>query len=144
MTLSMRSLELITFSRFTFDANRRSIYVGSVDYSVTEDELKEFFAACGTVLRVTIAKNHVTNHPMVGAPVTQGKGCSMLKRTHMLDLCSRSPRLDCVPLTPSLLLCISVFVLSSLPPRARFPRAAHPLTARRVTRMLSFRTRRRW
>ncbi|KAL1503782.1 hypothetical protein AB1Y20_012250 [Prymnesium parvum] len=36
------------------EADARSIYVGSVDYSATPEELQEHFAACGTINRVTI------------------------------------------------------------------------------------------
>jgi len=36
------------------EADSRSIYVGSVDYSATPEELQEHFAECGTVNRVTI------------------------------------------------------------------------------------------
>jgi RNA recognition motif-containing protein len=42
----------------------RSIYVGSVDYSSTDDELKEHFKGCGTINRVTIRKDKVTGKPM--------------------------------------------------------------------------------
>lgn len=38
----------------TAEADGRSIYVGSVDYSATPEELQEHFAGCGTVNRVTI------------------------------------------------------------------------------------------
>merc|ERR1719460_1291602 len=36
------------------EADGRSVYVGSVDYSATPEELQEHFASCGTVNRVTI------------------------------------------------------------------------------------------
>eukprot|EP01096_Ripella_sp_DP13-Kostka_P005687 TRINITY_DN1973_c0_g1_i1.p1 TRINITY_DN1973_c0_g1~~TRINITY_DN1973_c0_g1_i1.p1 ORF type:complete len:173 (+),score=82.43 TRINITY_DN1973_c0_g1_i1:30-521(+) len=36
------------------DADRRSIYVGNVDYVTTEEELKYHFQNCGIVNRVTI------------------------------------------------------------------------------------------
>jgi len=41
----------------------RSIYVGSVDYSTTNDELKEFFKSCGTVNRVTIGTDKWSGQP---------------------------------------------------------------------------------
>ena len=34
--------------------DERSIYVGNVDYSTTNEELQAFFASCGPVVRVTI------------------------------------------------------------------------------------------
>uniref|UniRef100_A0A7S3F491 RRM domain-containing protein n=1 Tax=Haptolina ericina TaxID=156174 RepID=A0A7S3F491_9EUKA len=36
------------------EADARSVYVGSVDYSATPEELQEHFAGCGIVNRVTI------------------------------------------------------------------------------------------
>ncbi|OSX78018.1 hypothetical protein BU14_0125s0006 [Porphyra umbilicalis] len=47
----------------TTDADARSIYVGSVDYSATPEELQAHFADCGTVNRVTILCNKFTGHP---------------------------------------------------------------------------------
>ena len=35
-------------------ADSRSVYIGSVDYSVTPEELQAHFQGCGTVNRVTI------------------------------------------------------------------------------------------
>ena len=43
------------------EADGRSIYVGSVDYSATPEELQEHFAACGTVNRVTILCDRFRN-----------------------------------------------------------------------------------
>lgn len=45
----------------TVDA--RSIFVGNVDYSTTNDELKDFFKSCGTVNRVTINVDKWTGQP---------------------------------------------------------------------------------
>eukprot|EP01083_Nonionella_stella_P091623 256221_1 len=36
------------------EVDKRSIYVGGVDYQVTPEELQSFFQSCGTVNRVTI------------------------------------------------------------------------------------------
>ena len=36
------------------EADTRSIYVGNVDYSSTQENLQEFFSQCGSVIRVTI------------------------------------------------------------------------------------------
>jgi RNA recognition motif-containing protein len=61
----------------------RSIYVGNVDYATTNDDLKEFFKACGTVNRVTIGMNKFTGEP---------KGCvsvrAALPLSCALILCS--------------------------------------------------------
>ena len=40
------------------ELDARSIYVGNVDYSTKEDELKDFFKTCGEVERVTIPRDN--------------------------------------------------------------------------------------
>ena len=40
-----------------------SIYIGNLDYSATEADLKNAFICCGDILRVTIIKNMKTGHP---------------------------------------------------------------------------------
>ncbi|XP_051565292.1 embryonic polyadenylate-binding protein 2 [Myxocyprinus asiaticus] len=45
------------------DADKRSIYVGNVDYGATADELEIYFNVCGHVNRVTIPYNRFTGHP---------------------------------------------------------------------------------
>ncbi|KAG1941403.1 embryonic polyadenylate-binding protein [Pimephales promelas] len=45
------------------DSDRRSIYVGNVDYGSTADELEMYFNGCGHVNRVTIPYNRFTGHP---------------------------------------------------------------------------------
>ena len=40
-----------------------SIYIGNVDYSATEEELRNAFIGCGDIVRVTIIKNMRTGHP---------------------------------------------------------------------------------
>lgn len=45
----------------TSEADARSIYVGSVDYSATPEELQQLFQGCGTVNRVTILTDQFGN-----------------------------------------------------------------------------------
>lgn len=45
------------------DHDSLSIYIGNVDYSATENELRETFLDCGDIVRVTIIKNMKTGHP---------------------------------------------------------------------------------
>jgi len=45
------------------EVDSRSIYVGNVDYSANPEELKEHFASCGTINRVTILCDKFTGHP---------------------------------------------------------------------------------
>ena len=42
----------------------RSIYVKNVEYRTQPGELKEHFANCGTITRVTVFKDPVTGHPL--------------------------------------------------------------------------------
>lgn len=45
------------------EQDSRSIHVAQVDYTVTEDELKQLFEACGPVNRATILKDRFTGQP---------------------------------------------------------------------------------
>lgn len=45
------------------DHDALSIYIGNVDYSATEEELRSTFISCGEIIRVTIIKNMKTGHP---------------------------------------------------------------------------------
>lgn len=45
------------------DVDARSVFVGNVDYGATPEEVQAHFAACGTILRVTILCDKVTGHP---------------------------------------------------------------------------------
>jgi polyadenylate-binding protein 2 len=46
------------------DCDARSIYVKNVDYKTEVAELKEHFASCGQVARVTLFRDQVTGHPL--------------------------------------------------------------------------------
>ncbi|PHJ24947.1 rna recognition motif-containing protein [Cystoisospora suis] len=45
------------------EVDRRSVYVGNVDYSSTPAELQEHFKSCGTINRITIMVDKYTGHP---------------------------------------------------------------------------------
>jgi polyadenylate-binding protein 2 len=45
------------------DVDARSVFVGNVDYSATPEDVQAHFAACGTILRVTILCDKITGHP---------------------------------------------------------------------------------
>ena len=45
------------------EADRRSVYVGNVDYSSTAKELEQHFRGCGTINRVTILCDKFTGNP---------------------------------------------------------------------------------
>lgn len=45
------------------DQDSRSVHVAQVDYSVTEEELKKLFEACGEVKRATVLKDRFSGQP---------------------------------------------------------------------------------
>ena len=45
------------------DHDALSIYIGNVDYSANEEDLRNAFITCGEIVRVTIIKNMKTGHP---------------------------------------------------------------------------------
>ncbi|KAL8439417.1 hypothetical protein Efla_004581 [Eimeria flavescens] len=45
------------------DADKRSVYVGNVDYSATPADLQEHFKGCGQINRITIMVDKFTGHP---------------------------------------------------------------------------------
>lgn len=45
------------------EVDARSIYVGNVDYSTTQEELQEFFKSCGAIVRVTIPVDKWSESP---------------------------------------------------------------------------------
>jgi len=45
------------------DSDKRSIYVGNVDYGTTPEELQAHFQSCGTINRITILCDKITGHP---------------------------------------------------------------------------------
>jgi polyadenylate-binding protein 2 len=45
------------------EVDRRSVYVGNVDYGSTPEELQAHFKECGTINRVTILCDKFTGHP---------------------------------------------------------------------------------
>lgn len=45
------------------DSDRRSVFVGNVDYGTQPEELQQFFSSCGSISRVTILCDKYTSHP---------------------------------------------------------------------------------
>eukprot|EP01101_Sappina_pedata_P003769 TRINITY_DN1525_c0_g1_i1.p1 TRINITY_DN1525_c0_g1~~TRINITY_DN1525_c0_g1_i1.p1 ORF type:complete len:213 (+),score=45.28 TRINITY_DN1525_c0_g1_i1:33-671(+) len=45
------------------EADKRSVYVGNVDYPATPEELQTHFSSCGTINRITILCNKLTGQP---------------------------------------------------------------------------------
>ncbi len=46
------------------EVDLRSIYVKNVEYKVDSNMLKEHFASCGGITRVTIKRDPMTGHPL--------------------------------------------------------------------------------
>jgi polyadenylate-binding protein 2 len=47
----------------TLESDKRSVYVGQVDYGATPEELQEHFKSCGTINRITILVDKWTGSP---------------------------------------------------------------------------------
>jgi polyadenylate-binding protein 2 len=47
----------------TMESDKRSVYVGQVDYGATPEELQDHFKACGTINRITILVDKFTGSP---------------------------------------------------------------------------------
>lgn len=47
----------------TMESDKRSVYVGQVDYGATPEELQEHFRSCGTINRITILVDKYTGSP---------------------------------------------------------------------------------
>ena len=47
----------------TTETDKRSVYVGQVDYGATPQELQEHFRSCGTINRITILVDKYTGFP---------------------------------------------------------------------------------
>jgi len=45
------------------EADRRSVFIGNVDYLTQPEELQQLFSSCGTINRVTILCDKYTGHP---------------------------------------------------------------------------------
>lgn len=47
----------------TMESDKRSVYVGQVDYGATPEELQDHFRSCGTINRITILVDKYTGTP---------------------------------------------------------------------------------
>merc|ERR1719327_1759404 len=45
------------------EIDKRSVYIGQVDYGSTPEELQEHFKSCGQISRITILVDKYTGHP---------------------------------------------------------------------------------
>merc|ERR1719327_1766467 len=45
------------------EIDKRSVYIGQVDYGATPEELQEHFKSCGQISRITILVDKYTGHP---------------------------------------------------------------------------------
>merc|ERR1719158_2007326 len=45
------------------DTDKRSVYIGQVDYGATPEELQEHFKSCGQIARITILVDKYSGHP---------------------------------------------------------------------------------
>merc|ERR1719164_416949 len=54
------------------EVDKRSIYVGNVDYGSTPEELQEHFKSCGSINRITILVDKFSGHPKGFAYIEMG------------------------------------------------------------------------
>jgi len=46
------------------EADTKSVFVKNVEYKTDQSELREHFASCGTITRITIKKDGLTGHSL--------------------------------------------------------------------------------
>jgi len=46
------------------DSDARSVYVRNVEYKTSTTQLKEHFAKCGEINKITIFRDPITRHPL--------------------------------------------------------------------------------
>eukprot|EP00477_Mikrocytos_mackini_P000115 GAHX01000120.1.p1 GENE.GAHX01000120.1~~GAHX01000120.1.p1 ORF type:complete len:174 (+),score=40.33 GAHX01000120.1:62-583(+) len=66
------SLTHVVKKQEQIDKDKCSIYIGNVEYSLTSEQIRDFFSSVGEVVRVTKINNPKTGHPMGYAYVEFG------------------------------------------------------------------------
>merc|ERR1711912_102759 len=54
------------------EIDKRSVYIGQVDYGATPEELQEHFKSCGSINRITILVDKFSGHPKGFAYIEMG------------------------------------------------------------------------
>eukprot|EP00918_Siedleckia_nematoides_P102292 GHVU01223500.1.p1 GENE.GHVU01223500.1~~GHVU01223500.1.p1 ORF type:complete len:252 (+),score=27.47 GHVU01223500.1:88-843(+) len=79
------------------ESDLRSVYVGNVDYGSDPVQLREHFASCGAVTRVTILVDKYTGHPKGYAYIEFQDPESVQAATHLSDTEFRGRLLKVLP-----------------------------------------------
>lgn len=81
----------------TEDIDRRSIFVGNVDYSASTEELRDFFRECGDITRVTIPTDHFSKSPKAYAYIEFCDQAGVLKAQSFNDRLFKGRKLKVQP-----------------------------------------------
>jgi len=79
------------------DVDRRSVYVGNVDYGSTPEELQEHFKACGAINRITILVDKYTGTPKGYAYVEFVEEIGVQNAVLLADSLFRARQLKVIP-----------------------------------------------
>lgn len=78
------------------DVDKRSVYVGNVDYGSTPEEIQEHFKSCGQIKRITILVDRYTGSPKGFAYIEFGDEQSVLNALLLNDSLFRARQLKVV------------------------------------------------
>jgi len=78
------------------DVDRRSVYVGNVDYGATPEEIQEHFKACGSINRITILVDKFSGSPKGFAYVEFADEQSVYNATLLNDSLFRARQLKVI------------------------------------------------
>jgi polyadenylate-binding protein 2 len=79
------------------DRDKRSIFVGNVDYSTSTEELRSVFKECGLIERVTIPTDHFTGKPKGYAYIEFTDESSVLKAESVNEKVFKGRKLKVLP-----------------------------------------------
>ena len=79
------------------EKDKRSIFVGNVDYSASTEELREIFKECGGIERVTIPTDKYTMQPRGYAYIEFSDPTSVFKAQSLNDKAFKGRKLKVLP-----------------------------------------------
>lgn len=79
------------------EIDKRSIFVGNVDYSASTEELREIFKECGGIERVTISTDKYTMQPRGYAYIEFSDPTSVFKAQSLNDKAFKGRKLKVLP-----------------------------------------------
>jgi polyadenylate-binding protein 2 len=79
------------------EIDKRSIFIGNVDYSASTEELREIFKECGNIERVTIPIDKFSMQPKGYAYIEFSEATSVFKAQSLNDKAFKSRKLKVLP-----------------------------------------------